>query len=334
MKYRKLGKTNLEVSVIALGCWAIVGDPIWGPQSKSDAISTIKTALDLGINFFDTAEGYGNGYSEELLSAGLAEQRHEVVIASKVSSSHLAKNEVIAACERSLKRLKRDYIDLYQIHWPKRTIPLEETMEALQILQQQGKIKYIGVSNFGTKDLSKIMTIGRVEANQIPYSLLWRAVEYEIAPQCVENDISLLPYSPLSQGLLTGKFKTADEVPAGRARTRIFASSRPHAQHGEPGCESETFDSIEKIRQLAAEIQMGGTPLPMAALSLAWLIHQPGVTSVLAGARHPKQITENALATDLEIETEVLQKLSQATENVKSILGKNPDMWQANSRYQ
>lgn len=176
MRYRKLGQTDIIVSVIAMGCWPIVGDFTWGPQDEADSIATIHAALDAGINFFDTAEMYGNGYSEELLGRALAGRRHEVVIASKVGSEHLAADQVIRAGEGSLRRLRTDYIDLYQIHWPSRTVPLAETMAALERLRQQGKVRAIGVSNFGLGDLGDLLAIGRPETNQLPYSLLWRAI--------------------------------------------------------------------------------------------------------------------------------------------------------------
>lgn len=331
MNYRKIGKTDLAVSVVAMGCWAIVGDETWGVQDEADGIAAIHTALDLGVNFFDTAEGYGNGYSEELLARGIKGQRHEVVIATKVSSNHLNPPDVIQACEDSLRRLRTDYIDLYQIHWPGRTVAFAETMGALKQLQAQGKIRAIGVSNFGPLDLNEITQPGRCEANQIPYSLLWRAIEFEIQPICVDRQISILPYSPLAQGLLTGKFKSADEVPAGRARTRFYSSAhRELARHGEPGCEKETFEALAQIRQICQK-----NHISMAAAALSWLLYQPGVTSVLAGARNAEQMRQNVVAAELMLPDELIQQLSAATAEVKTILGTNPDMWQSTgtSRY-
>lgn len=330
MNFRKLGKTDMQVSPVAMGCWPIVGDATWGPQDESEAIKTIRTALDIGVNFFDTAEGYGDGYSEQLLAKGIAGQRHAVIIASKVGSDHLAADAVINACENSLRNLNSDYIDLYQIHWPGRRI-YKETMTALEKLKTQGKIRAIGVSNFGRQDLPEILSIGRSEANQLPYSLLWRALEYDISPICVENDISILCYCPLMQGLLTGKFAVADDVPDGRARTRLFSAlKRPQARHGEDGIEKETFAAIDGIRDISEKLDQ-----PMASVALAWLLHQPGVTSVLAGARNPQQMKQNAQAAELKLSTEIIEALNDITEVVKVKLGRNVDMWQneANSRY-
>lgn len=330
MQYRQLGQTNLRVSVVAMGCWAIVGDSTWGPQDEADSIATIHQAFDAGINFFDTAEAYGGGYSEQVLGKALAGRRDQAIIASKVSPNHLPPAELVSACERSLKNLDTDYIDLYQIHWPGREVPFEDTMNALIRLRDAGKIRYIGVSNFGAGDMPDMLQHGRFESNQLPYSLLWRAIEHTIQPLCVDHQISILPYSPLAQGLLTGKFTSADEVPDGRARTRLFSTERAQAQHGEPGAEAETFDAIARIKALAASIDQ-----PMSHVALAWLLYQPGVTSVLAGARTPEQLLDNARAAEVALSLDMLAALAEATKPLKARLGPNPDPWQPveRSRY-
>ncbi|MFW6060296.1 MAG: aldo/keto reductase [Phycisphaeraceae bacterium] len=323
MQYRTLGRTDIEVSTVAMGCWAIVGDGTWGPQDEQDAIDAIRAALDAGITFFDTAEAYGDGDSEKLLARGLADQRDRAVIASKVSPSNLNAADLRRACERSLKHLGTDYIDLYQVHWPNWDVPIDETFGALEKLRDQGKIRAIGVSNFGPKDLSEAINQARIESNQVAYNLLLRGVEHGIQPMCAEHGIAILPYSPLAQGLLTGKFRTADEVPEGRARTRHFAADRPQARHGEPGCERETFAAIDGIRAVSARIGQ-----PMGRVALAWLLHQPAVASVLAGARNPAQARENAQAADVTLSDEVLRELDELTQPVKRHLGANPDPWQ------
>lgn len=235
MQYRRLGKTDITVSIVAMGCWALAGGSMWGRQDEAESIATVRAGLDAGVNFFDTAEGYGGGDSEAVLGRALAGRRHEAVIATKVSRSHLAGDEVLRACERSLQRLKTDYIDLYQIHWPSRTAPLEETMETLERLREQGKVRAIGVCNFGVGDLSDLLKVGWAETNQLPYSLLWRAIEHQILRKCVDEGIGILCYSPLVQGLLTGKFSSADDVPEERARTRLFSGNRPQSRHGGAG---------------------------------------------------------------------------------------------------
>ncbi len=328
MKYQKLGKTDITVSVISMGCWALAGDAIWGHQDESESIATVYAALDIGVNFFDTAEGYGNGYSETVLGQALVGHRHKAVIATKVSGRNLAGQTVQQACEASLQRLQTDYIDLYQIHWPSRTVPLAETMESLEKLRQQGKVRAIGVSNFGEQDLSDLLAIGRCETNQLPYNLLWRAIEYQIRQKCVAENIGILCYSPLAQALLTGKFSSPDEVPEGRARTRHFSKNRPLVRHGEDGCEVEMFAAIEKIGRISQKIGR-----PMAQVAVAWLLHQPGITSVIAGARAPGQMEQNVLAADLDLSPEIIGQLNDATDEVKQKLGPNPDMWQSVSRF-
>lgn len=328
MQFRKLGKTDIAVSVVAMGCWAMAGGRVWGPQDEADSIATVRAALDAGVNFFDTAEGYGRGESELVLGRALVNRRHEAVIATKVSRPHLSGDEVQWACERSLRRLQTDYIDLYQIHWPSRTLPLEETMEALEGLREQGKVRAVGVCNFGVGDLSDLLEAGWVETNQLPYNLLWRAIEYEILPRCVDEDVGILCYSPLAQGLLTGKFSSPDEVPEGRARTRHFSKDRPQSRHGEAGCEAETFAAVEEIRRISDRIRQ-----PMANVAVAWLLRQPGVTSVIAGARRPDQIEQTAQAAELELPSDVTDELAEATKEVKRLLGSNPDMWRSHSRF-
>lgn len=328
MKYRKLGKTDITVSAVTMGCWAIASDPLWGHQDEADSLATVHAALDAGVTFFDTAEGYTGGESEAVLGRALVGRRRKAIIATKVSRSHLSADEIRQACENSLRRLQTDYVDLYQIHWPSRTVPLEETVEALEKLREQGKVRAIGVCNFGVQDLSDLLDIGWVETNQLPYSLLWRAIEYEIQQKCLDEGLGILCYSPLSQGLLTGKFSVPDEVPEGRARTRLFSGNRPRARHGDTGCEDEAFAAIGKIRQICEEIGQ-----PMARVSVAWLLHQPGVTAVIAGARKPDQIRQTAQAVDLELSLETVRQLAEATEEVKRAIGPNPDMWQSPSRF-
>jgi len=327
VKYRELGSTGISVSVVAMGCWAIAGDWVWGEQDEQASIATIRTALDVGVNFFDTAEFYGDGYSETVLGKGLAGRRHEAVIASKVGPQHLSSDEVMRACERSLQRLGTDYIDLYQIHWPNHDIPIAETVGALETLRGQGKIRAFGVCNFGVRDLSEFLALSPCAADQLPYSLLWRGIEEPLQPMCVERGVGILCYSPLAQGLLTGKFASADDVPDGRARTRHFSKKRPLTRHGEDGCEAETFASIERIRRICARIEA-----PMAEVALAWAIHQAGVTAVLAGARTSSQITQNARAADLELAPEIVVELAQATDEVKRIMGTNLDQYESESR--
>ncbi len=329
MKYTKLGKTNISISRIAMGCWIFAGGANWGTQEETESINTVHAAMDAGINFFDTAEGYSSDdYSETVLGKALAGRRDKVVVATKVSRTNMSAQKITEACENSLQRLNTDYIDLYQIHWSNPDIPLEESIGALERLKEQGKIRVIGVSNFGVGDMSDFLATSRFETNQLPYSLLWRAIEYQIKQKCIEENVGILCYSPLQQGLLTGRYTSADEFPQGRARTRIFSTDRPDTRHGEPGHEAETFAAIDKIRAICNKIEQ-----PMAQVALAWLLQQPGVSSVIAGARTPEQIQETAQAAELALSPEIIAQLSAATDELKAVLGPNPDPWQSESRY-
>ena len=329
MQYNKLGPEGMDVSAIVMGCWAIGGGVTWGEQDEKKSIETIRTAVDLGINLFDTAEFYNDGYSEEVVGKGLRGLRDKVMIATKVWVDNLAKDKVVAACEGSLKRLQTDYIDLYQIHWPNREVPVAETLEAMENLKKAGKIRSIGVSNFGVKDLDAALAAGNVVTNQMAYSLLFRALEHEILDKCIAADVGLLAYSPLAQGLLTGKFESPEDVDDERARQRFYTKNRPGTVHDEDGYEEAVFEAIAKIRGICDEIGA-----PMTHVALAWVLQQPGIKAVLAGARQPDQIIMNAEAIALELSADVLQKLNAATETLKIQMGPNADPWRTASRIQ
>ena len=326
MDYRALGKrSDIQVSPIALGCWPFAGGNVWGDQDDAESIAAVHAALEEGINFFDTAEGYGR--SEEVLGRGLKGRRQQAVLATKVSAGNLVADDVIGACERSLRTLQTDYIDLYQIHWPNWDVPLAETVSALQTLQTDGKIRAYGVCNFAAQDLSEMITLGQCVTDQLPYSLAWRGIERAVLPLCRANGIGVICYSPLAQGILTGRYANADEVPPGLARTRHYSDDRPLSHHGEPGVEQELFSALAKIRTTAADLGE-----PMAAVALAWARQQAGVTSLLVGARNADELRRNLPSLELTLTDDVLRQLAFATEPVKEALGENLDMWYAPSR--
>ena len=328
MRFRKLGQTDFTVSTICLGSWAIATkDFFWDGQDKADSLGAIHTALDAGVNFFDTAPAYGDGEAEEILGEALVGRRASVVVATKVRPADLEPLRLRASCEASLRALQTDYIDLYQIHWPNHAIPLDATYRTLEELCREGKVRCLGVSNFGASYLDQLAQLGPVASNQAPYSLLWRAVEYAILPRCVASGIGMLCYSPLAQGLLTGKFASAADVPDKRARSRLFSSSRPLSRHGEPGCEQETFAAIAEIRCVADELRQ-----PMGRIAVAWLLAQAGVTAAVVGARNAAQAIENAAAAELTLEPAVVERLSAITDALKKTLGLNADPWEHVSR--
>lgn len=324
MQYVKLGGSDFEVSRIAFGCWSIIGGFNWGPQDESDSVAAMRAAFEAGVNFYDSAEGYGNGESERLVARGLGSDLANVILATKASPDHLAPADLRHACEQSLDALGLDTIALYQIHWYNPTIPLADTVGELQNLQREGKVRQIGVSNFGPKQLAEALATGvKIVSNQLSYSLLCRAIEFEILPMCQAHGIDVICYSPLMQGLLTGKYTSPDQLIEDRVRTRHFDSSRSKfARHGTAGCETETFALIESVRKIAAEIGQ-----PMDHVALAWLLAQPGVASVIVGARNREQALRNAAAIDLTLTAEQVASLSAASEKVKQALGANADMW-------
>lgn len=325
MQFRKLGNTDIEVSTVAMGCWAIVGGLNWGHQDKTQSLGALRAAYEAGITFFDTAEMYGDGYSEQLIAEALSDVRDQIIIASKARPENFSRAKLREACERSLTNLQTDYLDLYQLHWPNRDIPVDEPLEELDRLQAEGKIRAYGVSNYGPKDLDNTLNSKyAIQSNQLSYSLLFRAIEYDIVPRCIENEISILCYSPLLHGLLTGKFSHINEIPEDRARTRHFNSARwAQARHGEPGVEDELMATIQALRPIADALDES-----MANVALAWLMQQPGVTSVIMGGRNADQVQRNAQAADVVLPAEAIEQLKQVSQPLKEKLGPNADMWQ------
>ncbi len=330
MNFRELGQTGIQVSTIGMGCWAIVGGLNWGDQDKGDSLAALKAAYDAGITFFDTAEMYGDGYSEQLIAEALSGVRDKIVIASKVSPQNFAPVDLREACERSLRNLKTDYLDLYQLHWPNRNVPIDDSMNELIKLKEEGKIRSYGVSNFGAADLGESLDANyEISSNQLAYSMLFRAIEYDIAPVCAAHNISILCYSPLLHGLLTGKFRSLNEIPENRARTRHFNSFVwPQARHGEEGVEAEMMAVIDGLRKISIEREGHS----MANIALAWLLNQKGVTSVIMGGRNADQVRRNAEAVKTTLSAEIIAALDELSRPLKEKMGPNADMWQAKSR--
>jgi aryl-alcohol dehydrogenase-like predicted oxidoreductase len=325
MNYRTLGSSDLEVSVLAFGAWQIGDSTYWGESAEADADAAVAAAVDAGITLFDTAEGYGGGRSEEILGKVLTPYRDKVLIASKVSPDHCAPADLRAACEASLTRLGTDVIDLYQVHWPCAPEGFADVWGAMNRLKEEGKIRQIGVSNFGPSHLAGWVAAGGCVSNQLGYNLLFRAIENEIVPACQKHGAGILAYMPLLQGILAGRWDTVDAIPASRRRTRHFSADREGVRHGETGCEDLLVETLAGIRGVADRIGQ-----PMANVAIAWAIAQPGVSSVLVGARNPAQLTRNLAAVDLVLSEDVLADLSRITDPLKEHLGANADMWCGN----
>jgi len=326
MKYVKLGKTDIDISVLSLGCWSFAGGSYWGEQDERESIKIIDAALDLGINFLDSAQGYENGVSERVVGKALKGKRDKAVLATKVShGDHYRAATMIEACEFSLKNFQTDYIDLYYIHWPNMKVPFEDTMEGLEKLKEQGKIRAAGISNFGQKQMWMLEDTGKfdlLEAHQLPYSLFFRAIEYGVKQKCIEKNLGIVCYSTLAQGLLSGKFESIADVPEHLKVLRFYDNDDAVRAHGGKGCEREAFEAVRGLKALCAE---AGLSMPQACL--AWLFKQKGVSSLLTGPRTVGELMENYACVGTEISDEFAAKMTEISEPVRIKLGANTDMW-------
>ncbi|QUS36333.1 aldo/keto reductase [Falsirhodobacter algicola] len=315
------GKTDLATTKIVYGCMGGAG--AFGPQEERDSIEALRAAHEVGINFFDTAEVYGNGYSEQLLRAALGGQRKEIVISSKVAGKHLAPADVMTACEGSLKNLGTDYIDLYMLHWPNRDVPLEDSIGALQRLKEQGKIRWYGVSNFGREDLTEALALGDIAVDQLPYHLFFRAIEHEVQPICEAAEVPIMCYSSLMQGLLAGKYRKLDDFPVERARTRMFDHRKwPEATHSEHGAEDAGQELLNALWRMVEE-----TGISMEELAIGWLKSRPAVGGVIVGTRNGAQSRGLGKLLDITLAPEILTALDEASDRLKHELGTDIDMW-------
>lgn len=325
MEYRQLGQSDVKVPVVSFGAWAI-GGWAWGGTDDEEAVKALQHAVDVGITCIDTAPIYGMGHSEIVVGRALAGRRDRVVIATKCGlrwdsedgefffdtrtpegkavkiHRNLRPESIRYECEASLRRLGVDVIDLYQCHWPDATTPLEDTMATLLALQQEGKIRAIGVSNFTPDMMRECLRYGRIASDQPKYNALEREVEAEILPFCREQGIGVLAYSPLAQGLLTGKV-TAD---------RVFPED--DVRHGKPMFSQENRRRINEMLDRVWRPIAESHNATLSQLALNWLVSQPGMTSALAGARNAAQVEENAGAADFELTDEELQDLRNSVE--------------------
>lgn len=323
MQYRQLGRTGLKVSELCLGTMTFGSNFLSIAQlGQNEANNLVSRAIDAGVNFFDTADVYSYGESEEILGKALTQSslsRDEAVIATKVRSPMsstaadgsgdpnnvgLSRKHIIAACEASLRRLGTDHIDLYQVHgWDVRT-PIEEMLRALDDLVRQGKVRYIGASNWSVRHLAQAVTLADTKAwerfisLQAYYSLAGRDIEHELQPYCVEAGLGLLPWSPLSGGYLTGKFRRNNQNPEGARRSGFDF----------PPIDVRVFDTIETLGQIAKVLDAS---VPQVAL--AWLLSRPGVSSVIIGAKKLSQLEDNLGASGLKLSEEQIQQLSMTT---------------------
>jgi len=317
MELRQLGSSEIKISPIIMGTWQ-AGKEMWVGIDDNESIRAIRAAFDAGITTFDTAEVYGNGHSERIVARALHDVRDRVIIATKVFSNHLEYDQVIAACHRSLKNLGTDRIDLYQIHWPpgsfgSKKVPLEEPMRALSDLQAQGKIRAVGVSNFSRDQIIEAGRYGTIVSLQPPYSLFWRKIEEDAMPYCVENKITLLAYSPMAQGLLTGKFGPDHRFAKGDHRSGNVLFQPQHYQRVQ--------EALNRLRPIAES-----NGISLGQLALNWVISQPG-TCAIAGARSAEQAVQNAGAADINLPDSDTARIDKISRMVTDCLDDSPIMW-------
>jgi aryl-alcohol dehydrogenase-like predicted oxidoreductase len=327
MKYNQLGDSGVKISAITFGAWAI-GGWMWGGSDKKDAIEAIDKSLDMGISTIDTAPIYGFGLSEELVGEALKGKRHRAQILTKYGMrwegnkgqfgfksqfndgspvdiyKYAGKESVIKECEDSLRRLRTDYIDLYQIHWPDSTTPIEETMEAMAQLLQQGKIRASGVCNYSAEQMKIADKVVKQVTNQVPYSMVERNIEKEVMPYCVETGKGILAYSPLQRGLLTGKI--TDDYRFEKD------DHRPNTVFFKPQNRRQINAMLDHLRPMAE--QHNAT---LAQLVINWTIQQPAVVAALVGARNARQVDENAKALGFMLNATEIQQINDLLSELK-----------------
>ncbi|QQK08817.1 aldo/keto reductase [Miniphocaeibacter halophilus] len=328
MIYKKTKRISEELSVIGLGTWRFGGT--WDNWDENEYIKIIHTAVDKGINMIDTAPLYGNGVSEEIVGKALKGKRDKVFLATKVgrvwdktgksSSYNLKKDSILWEMERNLKRLKTDYVDLVHLHWPDHSTPLEETAEALKILKESGKTKYVGLSNFSAKDSKKMMELVGIDSQQNLYNMLERntidyrnhkleyRTEKEIFPIVRKYGQAFFPFIPLFQGLLAGRF-----LEEGRYY------SKNDERYGNPKLTDNNIyprylEAVEKLNEIAKELNK-----PLVQLSLNWLRQKEEITSVIAGVSSVEQLNINLGCLDWEIDEETNRKIEEIIKPFENI---------------
>lgn len=305
METRTLGARSPVISVVGYGAWEAGGD-LWGPnESDERVVEAIHAALDAGMTWIDTAEIYGHGRSEELVGRALAEGRGDVLVFTKVaprpSGTGFRPQEVRRALDASLKRLGAQYVDLYQLHWPDRSVPIEDTWGAMAALQDEGLARHLGLSNVDRRLVERCEAIRHVDSVQNEFSLLQRGDRNELLPWLVEQRTGYLAYSPLGLGMLSGAI-SADH----RFDQRDFrsgAQGSPPRYFRRDALERNTR-KVERLREVAS--RAGAT---VASLALRWVLEQPGVTGAIAGSRNPDHVRENASAGDLRLDPATLGEI-------------------------
>jgi 1-deoxyxylulose-5-phosphate synthase len=314
MRYRRLGSSDLEISEISLGSWLTYG----GGVAREQAEACVAKAFELGINFIDTANVYSRGAAESLLGEMLiGRPRDSYILGTKVyfpmNGDHgLSREQISKQLDLSLLRLRTDYVDLYQCHRYDFETPLEETMDALTEVVRQGKVRYLGFSEWPPDRIQAALDLPDVEkfvSSQPQYSILWREPEREVFPLCADNGISQIVWSPLAQGTLTGKYKPGEPPPAGsRAASRDMGWSMDRFR------DDDVLEAVQRLEPIAE-----GLGITMAQLALAWVLRRPEVAAAIIGASRPEQVEDNAAASGVELDEETLSAIDEAVAPVATL---------------
>lgn len=314
MHFRRLGRSGLKVSEITFGNWVTHGSQVGDEVAKK----TIHAALDAGITSFDTADVYAGTKAEAVMGEALKGQRREgIEIFTKVywptgpgvNDRGLSRKHIMESCESSLKRLKTDYVDLYQAHRYDYETPLEETLRAFDDLVRQGKVLYVGVSEWNAQQIRDAVRIAndmgfdRIVSNQPQYNMLWRVIESEVIPASEENGLGQIVWSPIAQGVLTGKYKPGQPVPEGSRAT----DTNGGADFVNRWLTDDVLSAVTKLEPIAADMK-----LTLAQLAIAWVLSNSNVSSAIVGASRPEQITENAKAAGITLPDDVLSAIDYA----------------------
>jgi len=321
MEYRKIGNSDLELSAITFGAWA-AGGWMWGGTERKDAVSAIRASYDEGVTSIDTAPIYGQGDSEEIVAEameGMSRDKYQIItkfgmrwdlakgdFAMKSKNNrgedidvykYAGRESIIKECEDSLRRLKTDYIDLYQIHWPDSTTPIQETMETVARLIKEGKVRYAGVCNYSAEQVQEADKYVNILSDQVPYSMIRREIEQDLVPYILENKKSIIAYSPLERGLLTGKMKPGHHFEEGDHRAGLYFFKDENLRR--------VSNFLEKISPIAADKNA-----TISQVVLRWTIEQPGITIALAGARNAQQSVQNAKAINIKLSQEEINYIT------------------------
>lgn len=341
MKKRLCKNSGLELSILGAGCWTFGGGKYWGSQDQKDVNSVVKESINLGINYFDTAEAYNEGRSESSLGeATIGIPRDKFLIGTKVSPSNCYNETLIKHCEASLHRLQTDYIDLYMVHWPihphsirhftedihiiQNPPEINDALETLRKLKQQGKIRNFGVSNFSRTRLENL-PLEEIAVNELPYNLLCRAIEYDALSICEENGIGVIGYMALLQGILADIYPSLYDIPVWQRRTRHFnCRSTEECRHGEDGAETETEAALNGIRHLSKE-----SGFSMAEIAIKWILENPAINCTLVGSRNVLELEQNVKAIQAPLDKEIKEELDRITTPVMEKLGNHFDYYES-----